>query len=64
MHLPGGDLLLGRGHGAHIESVRTTNRAGPHDTGKGHRPMLHTAYPVELLLQDSRSNMEDKKNGS
>lgn len=52
VHLPCGDLLLSRGHSTHIESVRPANRPRPNYTWKGYRAVLHTAYPIELLLQN------------
>lgn len=51
VHLPCGDLLLGRGHGAHVESVvRAADGPRADDTWQCYRTMLHTTHPVELLL--------------
>jgi len=52
VHLPCGDLLLGRGHSSHIEGVRAANRPRPDYTWKCYRAMLHTAHSIELLLQN------------
>ena len=36
MHLACGDLLLGRGHGAHVEGVGASDGARAHDARQGH----------------------------
>lgn len=54
VHLPRGDLLLRRGHGADVVGVRAADGAGPYYTWKCHRSVLHTTHPVELLLQNGR----------
>lgn len=52
VHLPRGDLLLRRGHGADIVGVRATDRAGPYYTRQCDGAVLHTTYTIELLLQN------------
>lgn len=54
VHLPHSDLLLRSGHGAHVKSVRPTDRARAHDARQCHWSMFHSAHTVKLLLQDSR----------
>lgn len=54
VHLPSGDLLLGRGHCTNIEGVRATDGSRPNYTWKCYRAMLHTTNSIELLLQNCR----------
>ena len=51
MHLPAGDVLLGLGHGAHLEVLWAAG-ARAHDGGQGHRARLNPPHRVELLLHD------------
>lgn len=53
VHLATGNLLLGRGHAAHLE-ILWTRGSGAHDGGQGHRAVLHLPHPVVLLLKDCR----------
>lgn len=53
VHLATGDLLLGRWHAAHLEILRPRG-SGAHDSGQGHRAVLHLPHPVILLLQHCR----------
>lgn len=50
MHLATGDLLLGLGHGAHLEVLRPTGTR-PYDNREGHGAVLGFVQLVELLLQ-------------
>ena len=62
VHLPCGDLLLRRGHSAHIERVGAADGPRPNYTWKCNRAVLHAAHPVKLLLQNCGSET-GKKNG-
>lgn len=65
VHLPCGDLLLCRGHRAHIEGVRAADGPGPDYPWQRYRAMLHATHPIELLLQDggpgTREGERDRK---
>lgn len=52
VHLSCGDLLLSRGHGAHVERIRASYRPRAHDARQRHRPMLDSTHPIKLLLED------------
>lgn len=54
MHLATSDLLLGRGHTAHLEVLRARSPR-THDGGQGHRAVLHLPHSIVLLLENSRS---------
>lgn len=64
VHLPRGDLLLRRGHGADVVGVRATDRAGPYYTRQCDGAMLHAAHPIELLLQNRRPCTGEKETKS
>ena len=51
VHLAHGDLLLGRGHGAHAEGLGPDGARADHPRQR-HRAVLHPPHPVELLLED------------
>lgn len=50
VHLSAGDVLLGLGHGAHLEALWTSG-SWPHNGWESHRACLHLTHLVELLLQ-------------
>lgn len=61
VHLPCGDLLLGGGHGSHIEGVRTANGPRPYYTRKCYWAVFHPTNTIELLLQNCGPSTEEKE---